>query len=80
MIKILIFPPNTGITGYVINDTPMTMSEVEDQLKKHAATDPAQTVLIMCAQKATQKQLVELLDRCARYQMTNLSVVSLAGS
>jgi len=80
MIKIMVLSPNSGISDYVVNDTPMTMTQVENRLKKYADTDPTQTVLIMCAQKSTHKQLVELLDRCARYKMTNLSVVSLAGN
>ena len=80
MIKIMVLSPDSGISGYVVNDTSMTMSQVENRLRKYADTDPTQTVLIMCSQKSTHKQLIELLDRCAKYKMTNLSVVSLAGN
>ena len=80
MITIMVLPMNPGESGvYVMNDTPMTTPQVEAKLKRYADTDPTQTILIMCAKRSTHKQLIELLDRCAKYKMTNLSVVSSAG-
>ena len=79
MIKIQVLSAESGLNGYVVNETPMSMSQVENRLKKYADTDPTQTILIMCSRKSTHKQLIELLDRCARYKLTNLSVVSMAG-
>jgi biopolymer transport protein ExbD len=80
MIKIMVLPMNPGESGvYVLNETPMTTAQMESRLKKYADTDPTQTILIMCAKKSTHKQLIELLDKCAKYKLTNLSVVSSAG-
>lgn len=80
MIKIMVLPMNAGESGvYVVNDVPMTTLQLESRLKKYADTDTTQTVLIMCAKRSTHRQLIDLLDRCAKYKMTNLSVVSSAG-
>ena len=80
MIKIQVMPMNPGETGvYVVNDVAMSTPQMESRLKKYADTDPTQTILIMCAKRSTHQQLVELLDRCAKYKLTNLSVVSSAG-
>ena len=80
MIKIMVLPMNPGESGvYVLNETPMTTPQMESRLKKYADTDPSQTILIMCAKRSTHKQLIELLDKCAKYKLTNLSVVSSAG-
>ena len=80
MIKIMVLPQNPGETGiYVVNDLPMTTAQLEERLSRYAATDPTQTVLVMCAKQSTHHQLVNLLDTCAKYKLTNLSVVSSAG-
>ena len=80
MIRIAVLPQNAGESGvYVVNDMPMTTTQLDTRLKKYAATDPTQTVLIQCARKSTHRHLVELLDTCAKYRLTNLSVVSSAG-
>ena len=80
MIKIMVLPLNPGESGiYVMNDVPMTTPQMESRLKRYADTDTTQTILIMCAKRSTHRQLVELLDKCAKYKLTNLSVVSSAG-
>ena len=80
MIKIMVLPQNPGEWGvYVVNDVAMTTPQMESRLKKYADTDPTQTILIMCAKRSTHRQLIELLDKCAKYKLTNLSVVSSAG-
>jgi biopolymer transport protein ExbD len=80
MIKIMVLPMNPGESGvYVVNEVPMTTPQTEARLKKYADTDPTQTILVMCAKRSTHKQLIELLDKCAKYKLTNISVVSSAG-
>lgn len=80
MLRISILPQNQGESGvYLLNDIPLTTPQLDDRLRKYAATDPTQTVLIQCAKKSTHRQLVELLDTCAKYRLANLSVVSSAG-
>ena len=80
MIKIMVLPQNPGESGtYVVNEVAMTTAQMEKKLQRYAETDPTQTILIMCAKRSTHKQLVDLLDKCAKYKLTNLSVVSSAG-
>ncbi len=80
MIKIMVLPQNPGESGtYVVNDVSLSSAQTEAKLKRYAETDPTQTILIMCAKRSTHKQLVDLLDKCAKYKLTSLSVVSSAG-
>jgi biopolymer transport protein ExbD len=74
MIKIMVLP-----NQYVMNDIPVTKAQLEQKLKKYAATDASQTILIMVAKQSKHEELVELLDKCAQFKLTNLSVVSSAG-
>jgi biopolymer transport protein ExbD len=74
MIKIMVLP-----NQFVMNDIPVTKVQLEQKLRKYAATDASQTILIMCAKQSKHEELVELLDKCAQFKLTNLSVVSSAG-
>lgn len=74
MIRVVVLPDQ-----YLVNDVPLTLEQVDHRLKGYAATDPSQTVLIQCARKSTHRQLVQVLDLCAKREMRNLSVVSSAG-
>lgn len=74
VIKIIILP---GV--YTFNDVPVTEAQLDRRLQSYATSDPTQTVLIMCANKSLHEQLIKLLDYCAKYKMTNLSVVSSGG-
>lgn len=74
MIKIMVLP-----NQYVMNEIPVTKAQLEQKLKKYAATDASQTILIMVAKQSKHEELVELLDKCAQFKLTNLSVVSSAG-
>lgn len=74
MIKIMVLP-----NQYVMNDIPVTKAQLEQKLKKYADTDASQTILIMVAKQSKHEELVELLDKCAQFKLTNLSVVSSAG-
>lgn len=74
MIKIMVLP-----NQYVMNEIPVTKAQLEQKLKKYADTDASQTILIMVAKQSKHEELVELLDKCAQFKLTNLSVVSSAG-
>lgn len=74
VIKIMIMP---GF--YVLNEKGISQEALERRLQSYAASDQGQVVLIMCAQKSMHEQLVTLLDLCAKYKLTNLSVVSSGG-
>jgi len=74
MIRIMVLPGQ-----YVMNDIPVTKVKLEQMLKKYADTDATQTILIMVAKQSKHEELVELLDKCAQFKLTSLSVVSSAG-
>jgi biopolymer transport protein ExbD len=74
MIRIMVLP---GF--YVMNDVQVSMSELDRRLRSLAASDATQTILVMCANKSSHAQLVELLDKCVKWKLTNVSVVSSAG-
>lgn len=79
LIRILL-PQNAGDSGAcVINDIPLTAPQVEHKLMRYGESDPSQTILIQCAKNSTHRQLVELLDKCAKARLTSISVVSSAG-
>jgi len=62
--------------GLLLNDRQVTAPMLMDFLKQMAKLDKTQTVLIQCAADSRHGQLVEVLDLCNRFGMTNLSVVS----
>lgn len=73
-------PPVLRITvayeGYLVNDVNVEFAPMEEFIKKMAAADPTQTVLIQCDQRAEHKKLIAALDLCAKAGLKNLSVVS----
>ena len=74
MIKIMIMPGT-----FVFNDRSCTPAELDRKLEKLAVADTTQTILIMCANQSLHEQLIELLDKCAKWKLTNVSVVSSGG-
>ena len=74
MLRIVVFPE-----GFSINDKAVDTRQLEALLAKLASLDKTQTVLIMCTNQSPHERLVELLDLCAKYGLTNLSVVSSGG-
>ena len=73
-IRIAVFPG-----GYTVQERTMEMPELKRLLDRLSASDKGQTVLIECANESQHYRLVELLDACAQFGMTNLSVVSSGG-
>jgi biopolymer transport protein ExbD len=74
LLRIMVFPE-----GFSINDKAVDTRQLEALLAKLADLDKTQTILIMCTNQSPHERLVELLDLCAKYKLTNLSVVSSAG-
>jgi len=74
MVRIQILPD-----GLAINDRDVTAAELNVLLLELAKIDKVQTVLLLCADAAPHKRLVEVLDTCAKVGLSNLSVVSAAG-
>jgi|YNPMSStandDraft_1061717.scaffolds.fasta_scaffold55264_2 biopolymer transport protein ExbD len=74
-------PPNLvriGIfyDGFTVNDKPVAESQLESLIRRLAELDRKQTVLIMCSAASPHEFLVRVLNLCAKYQLTNLSVIS----
>jgi len=72
MIRIEILPG-----ALVMNGQSKDMPSLTRILEQLGALSATQTVMIMCAAGSEHNQLIEVLDRCARAGLTNLSVVSM---
>lgn len=67
--------------GYVVNGTtPMTLKEISSKLRHIAGIDKAQTIIIQCTDDSVHAQLIDFLNKCAEFGLTNLSVVSAGGN
>ena len=64
---------------FYINGVRMTLERIETVLEQIAAVDPAQTLLITCMPKSQHGRLVHLLNVCAKWNLSNLSVASPPG-
>lgn len=71
MIRIVVFPD-----GFVINEKPVSLPELDRLLTRLAAIDTKQTILIMVSAASPHEKLIQVLDLCAKARLTNLSVVS----
>ena len=71
LIRISIFEE-----GFMINDRAVTDEYLAGFIRDMADLDPTQTVLIMCSGYAPHERLIRVLDMCAQYKLTNLSVIS----
>jgi biopolymer transport protein ExbD len=61
----------------LMNGNAVSINGLERILGKLASYSKTQTVVIMCALDSDHKDLVEVLDRCAKVGLKNLSVVSI---
>ncbi len=62
--------------GYRINGAPVSGGALNDVLARLAGLDRRQMVLIACSRAAPHERLVNVLNICARHELSNLSVVS----
>ena len=72
MIRIQIFKG-----ALVMNDRSVDLKSLGDILRKLGAIKTDQTVMIMCARDSEHEKLIQVLDRCSKAGLTNLSVVSM---
>ena len=75
VIRITVFPD-----GFTINDRAVDSRGLTALLGKLADLDKTQTVLIQCLNESPHGKLIELLDLCSKFKLTNLSVVSSGGA
>ena len=62
--------------AYPLNENPMTFKSLNTVMTRLASHDTSQTILIMCRSESKHKDLVAVLNMCAKLKLTNLSVVS----
>ena len=72
MIRIEIFQG-----ALVMNGRSVDIDGLTNILEKLAGISKSQTVMIMCARDSEHDQLIQVLDRCAKTGMNNLSVLSM---
>ncbi len=71
LIRIGIYPD-----GIAFDDVQVTVTQLEGFMSRLAAASTTQSVLITCSVDSVHGNLVEVLNLCAKYNLTNLSVVS----
>jgi len=71
MIRIMIYKD-----AYTINENPIEFKSLDKIMTKLSEHDKGQTILIMCRKESKHRQLIDVLDMCAKLKLTNLSVVS----
>lgn len=75
MLTIVVMPRD-----FTLNDKHCDFQELDAMLTKFSKWDKEQTVMIQCVNASSHKQLIRVLDLCAKLGMTNLSVVSSGGA
>jgi biopolymer transport protein ExbD len=63
--------------GYLMQKRPVALADVDRQLTKLAGFNPNQAITIKCTEDSTHDALVQVLDLCAKAQLTQVSVFSL---
>ncbi|MBP7829219.1 MAG: biopolymer transporter ExbD [Kiritimatiellae bacterium] len=71
MIKIVVFPD-----GFVINEKPVDLPDLDRLLTRLAGIDTKQTIMIMVTAASPHEKLIQVLDLCSKSKLVNLSVVS----
>lgn len=71
LIRIIVFAE-----GFTINDKQVSKEQLSSLLMKFASLDRNQTIMITSGSLAPHKQLITVLDLCARAGLKNLSVLS----
>ena len=64
-------------TGFSMKGRILTKDELDKRLREISAVDKKVPILIKCTGPSRHGKLVEVLDICAKYKLTNLSVFSM---
>ena len=62
--------------GYTFDETPVDEANLDTFLTLLARASKTQSVLIICDLESGHGRLIKVLDMCAKYGLTNLSVAS----
>ena len=60
---------------YLVNNAPLSVEQLNQQLLSLAENDPDTTVLIKCGPNAKHKKLIKVLDMCANAGLQKLNLV-----
>lgn len=71
IVKIGIYPDGFSFDGVVVSE-----AQLENFLSRIGRMNPNTTVMITASESSAHGDLVRLLNLCARYRLTNLSVMS----
>ena len=63
--------------GFVVKGRKMSLSELDKQIKTFAQMSKKSNVLLRCTGDSPHEYLVEALDICSKYGMSNLSIFSM---
>jgi len=75
LLEVYVLPNNTFILNPGMRQ--VSLDAVEEMLQKTAAYDPEQTVIIKVDPDAREAALIDLLDLCKKYQLSQLNVLTL---
>jgi biopolymer transport protein ExbD len=78
MLTIDIYNPKTSAgEGFLVNKTPVSYRQLDNEIKRAARNNKSSTVLLRCTKDSPHSLLVKALDLCNKYGMTNLAIFSL---
>jgi biopolymer transport protein ExbD len=63
--------------GFIFNGRPMRLQELEKSIERLSGYSKTAMVVIKCTADSPHGLLVQVLDTCNRYGMTNLSIFSM---
>ena len=63
--------------GFIVKGRKLTLPELDKQMKNYAQMSKTANVLLRCTGDSPHEYLVEALDICSKYQMTNLSIFTM---
>lgn len=68
---------NHGIS-MLFNKTPVTLAQLDDKIKYYSKfTKTSSSILLRCTKDSPHSALVQAMDICIKYNMTNLAIFSL---
>ena len=66
--------------GCRVNGNPVGLAELDAGLRRLGSLSAAQRIMVSCAPASPHEGLIRVLDLCARYNITDIALVSRAGS
>ncbi|MEG1479687.1 MAG: biopolymer transporter ExbD [Kiritimatiellia bacterium] len=78
LVTIDICNPRTNSNiGILFNKTPVTVQQLDDRIKRAARFSKKSSVLLRCTKDSPHAILIQAMNLCNKYGMTNLAIFSL---